>query len=215
VAELAEVVAAARAAPGVEPAGVAGYEGALASAGQVRDYLRRLLQAAVATDAPLLSAGGSQWFDLIAEELSGGPARVLLRSGAYVAHDDGYYRERTPFNRIAGELRPALELWAHVLSAPEPGLAVAGFGKRDAPFDEGLPLPRRVRREDDLLAPVPGVRVVKMLDQHAVLRGDGVPGPGELMSFGISHPCTAFDKWRALPVVDDRYNVIDVVHTCF
>jgi D-serine deaminase-like pyridoxal phosphate-dependent protein len=215
VEERGEVVAAARAAPGVEVAGVAGYEGGLTSTGQVREYLRLLRRAADTTGAPLLSVGGSQWFDVIAEELAGCPSRVLLRSGAYVAHDDGYYRERTPFNRIEGDLRPALELWAHVLSAPEPGLAIAGFGKRDASFDEGLPVPRRVRREDGSYAPLTGVRVTAMQDQHAVLRGEGVPRPGELVAFGISHPCTAFDKWRALPVVDDRYAVIDVVHTCF
>jgi len=32
---------------------------------------------------------------------------------------------------------------------------------------------------------------------------------------GISHPCTAFDKWRLLPVVDDGYGVIDAVLTYF
>ena len=43
------------------------------------------------------------------------------------------------------------------------------------------------------------------------------PGPavGDLIGLGISHPCTTFDKWRWLPVVDDRYNVIDAVTTRF
>jgi D-serine deaminase-like pyridoxal phosphate-dependent protein len=35
----------------------------------------------------------------------------------------------------------------------------------------------------------------------------------------LSHPCTAFDKWRAIPVVDDADGddplVVDVVRTYF
>ena len=39
--------------------------------------------------------------------------------------------------------------------------------------------------------------------------------PGDLIGFGISHPCTTFDKWRVIPVVDDEYRVIDAVRTFF
>ena len=112
---------------------------------------------------PILTVGGSQWFDVIGRELVTTQARIVLRAGAYVTHDDGYYREHTPFNRVPGELRPALEVWAHVLSTPEPGLAIVGLGKRDAPYDEGLPVPRRG-----------GVTVVKMQDQHTIVRADGL-----------------------------------------
>jgi D-serine dehydratase len=38
---------------------------------------------------------------------------------------------------------------------------------------------------------------------------------GDLIGFGISHPCTTFDKWRVLFVVDDRFNIIDAVGTLF
>jgi D-serine deaminase-like pyridoxal phosphate-dependent protein len=38
---------------------------------------------------------------------------------------------------------------------------------------------------------------------------------GDLLRFGISHPCTAFDKWRDIPVVDDDYRVVDAYHTYF
>ena len=34
-----------------------------------------------------------------------------------------------------------MELWGSVLSRPEPGLALLGFGKRDVPFDIDLPMP--------------------------------------------------------------------------
>lgn len=190
---------------GVELAGVAGYEGALGTAQEVRKYLD-LLQEAVEhlrVRTPILTVGGSQWFDVIGRHLAATQARVLLRSGAYVTHDDGFYRERTPYNRMDGELRPALEVWAHVLSTPEPGLAVVGMGKRDAPYDEGLPVPRRA-----------GVTVVKMQDQHTLVRADGLR-PGDLLAFGISHPCTAFDKWRELPLVDRDYRVAGTITTHF
>ncbi|MBG0828188.1 alanine racemase [Planomonospora sp. ID67723] len=208
--DLLEVAAAAQAAPGVELAGVAGYEGSLKSAAEVRRYLHRLMEAVehLRVRNPILSVGGSQWFDVIGRELAACQAVVMLRSGAYVSHDDGYYRERTPYTRIEGELRPALEIWAHVLSVPEPGLAVVGFGKRDAPFDEGLPVPRGA---------VEGATVLKVQDQHTVLRlaPDSPVRPGDLVSFGISHPCTAFDKWRVMPVVDDDYLVVDLISTFF
>lgn len=190
---------------GVSLAGVAGYEGALTSAGEVRKYLGLLQDAAeyLRVKNPILTVGGSQWFDVIGRELVAAQATVVLRSGAYVSHDDGYYRERTPFNRIDGELLPAFEIFAHVLSTPEPGLAIVGMGKRDAPYDEGLPVPRRE-----------GLTVAKMQDQHTVVHGDGLR-PGDVLSFGISHPCTAFDKWRALPLVDPDYRQVGTITTHF
>jgi D-serine deaminase-like pyridoxal phosphate-dependent protein len=203
--ELLKIASYAQEVPGVELAGIAGYEGALKTSEEVRKYLDSLQEAVeyVRVKTPILSVGGSQWFDVIGRELVATQARILLRSGAYVTHDDGYYWERTPFNRMAGELRPALEVWAHVLSTPEPGLAIVGMGKRDAPYDEGLPIPRRG-----------GVTITKMQDQHTVVRADGLK-PGDLLAFGISHPCTAFDKWRALPLVDRDYRVVGTISTNF
>ncbi|MFI6501754.1 alanine racemase [Nonomuraea typhae] len=192
-------------AEGVTLAGVAGYEGALTSADEVRKYLAQLQEAVeyLRVKNPILTVGGSQWFDVIGRDLVAVQATVVLRSGAYVSHDDGFYRERTPFNRVDGELRPAFEIWAHVLSVPEPGLAIVGMGKRDAPYDEGLPIPKRA-----------GLTVVKMQDQHTVVHGDGLR-PGDVLAFGISHPCTAFDKWRTLPVVDSDYRQVGTLTTHF
>ena len=31
----------------------------------------------------------------------------------------------------------------------------------------------------------------------------------------ISHPCTTFDKWRLVPLVNDQYDVIDCIQTFF
>jgi D-serine deaminase-like pyridoxal phosphate-dependent protein len=214
--------------PGVELAGVTGYEGQLTDQAGVDSYLDRLVEgferlseAALLPEWPLLSAGGSAWFDRVADRLAGlgSRARLILRSGASVTHDDGFYRERTPFVREPeeGALAAALEIWAQVLSVPEPGLALAGMGKRDAPFDEGLPTPLEIRRADGSTAPADGLRVIRLNDHHTYLEvvdGIGVV-PGDLVRFGVSHPCTAFDKWRDIPVVDEERRVVDVLHTLF
>ncbi|GAB7040133.1 MULTISPECIES: alanine racemase [Catenuloplanes] len=209
---------------GLRLAGVTAYEGGLPDAGAVAAFLDRLREAAHAV-APLVdgdvvvSAGGSAWFDVVADRLPGRwiPGRTvvpLLRSGAYVSHDDGFYRERTPFNRLAGEgvLHAALGVWAQVLSTPEPGLALVGMGKRDAPYDEGLPEPQRVRGADGVPRDATGLRVTRMNDHHTyVSTGAAHVVPGDLVLFGISHPCTAFDKWRALPIVDHDGRVSGVL----
>ncbi|BCB77039.1 amino acid deaminase [Phytohabitans flavus] len=215
------------ASPRLTLAGVTGYEGGLPDQPAVAAFLDLLRTAAVELadllpPSVIVSAGGSAWFDVVAARLPGDwlPGHQVvpvLRSGAYVTHDDGYYREHTPFNRVHGEgvLDAALELWAQVISTPEPGLAIAGVGKRDAPFDEGLPVPRAIHRSGSAV-PADGLRVTRLMDQHAFLTVDGADvAPGDLVRFGISHPCTAFDKWRAIPLVDDSYVVVDVLRTYF
>lgn len=230
--EVLAVARAAAAADRIEVAGVAGYEGGLGSTDAVRAYLRDLRSSAVAVDEaglvgpdPIVSAGGSAYFDVVAAELGAGnwPAgrvpRVILRSGSYVTHDDGLYRRATPFNRVPGEggLVAALEVWAQVISVPEPGRVITGMGKREAPCDEGLPVPLWVRRPDGTMDAVSDARTVRMNDHHTYL--DAHPGhrirPGELVCYGVSHPCTAFDRWEVIPVVDDDYTVVDLVRTYF
>jgi D-serine deaminase-like pyridoxal phosphate-dependent protein len=209
---VAETVAVARTAassPRVEVAGVTGYEGRLSTVDEVRAFLGTLRAAAdaiPATGPVVVSAGGSVYFDVVADELTGHGYEVIVRPGAYVTHDHGYYAERSP---LASSLRPALELWAQVLSVPEPGLAIVGMGRRDAPYDEGLPVP--LCHADG--APLSGT-VEALNDQHAYLRADGLR-PGDVVRFGISHPCSAFDRWRVIPVVDDADRVIDLIHTYF
>jgi D-serine deaminase-like pyridoxal phosphate-dependent protein len=227
--DFALVARAAAAAEGIELVGATGYEGQLADVAGVDAFLDRLADgvrtlaaARLLPERPLVSAGGSAWFDRVADRLGAGLGaglgRLILRSGASVTHDEGFYRERTPFNRVPdeGPLVPALEMWAQVLSAPEPGLAIAGMGKRDAPFDEGLPVVTGIRRAGTL-APASGLSVTRLNDHHTYLSVP--PGvavtPGDLLRFGLSHPCTAFDKWREIPVVDDDLHVVDVLHTYF
>jgi D-serine deaminase-like pyridoxal phosphate-dependent protein len=220
--ELAAVARAVHEADLVELAGVTAYEGQLPDQPAVDEFLDRLVAGVTRLRAEgllpagaLVSAGGSAWFDRVVDRLSALPRdlRRVLRSGASVTHDDGFYRFRTPFRRVPGEgpLTAALEIWAQVLSTPEPGLAIAGMGKRDAPFDEGLPVPLEVRR-DGASRPVT-FSVAKVNDHHAYLSGTSDLEPGDLVRFGISHPCTAFDKWRCLPVVDDDHRVVDILQT--
>ena len=218
-------------------AGVAGYEGGLGHGGDpgtleaVRAFCRelrglgeRLRPMAAGPDGFVLTAGGSAFFDVVAAELSrAGPGyRVVLRSGAYIVHDHGLYAAVTPGAAGSGErtgpaLAPALELWAQVLSRPEPQLALLCAGRRDTSFDSGMPVPLRIRGPGGQQAAARGMRVSRLDDQHAYL---SVPpdcglAPGDLVCLGISHPCTAFDKWRVIPVTDDEYRVVDAVHTFF
>ena len=219
-------------------AGVAGYEGTISgidarALDTVASFCRRLanLAGTVAEIAGgpgefIATAGGSVYFDVVARELtaagSGFPdgMTVVLRSGGYLFHDHGVYQASTPAARgVAGApvLRPALELWAQVVSRPEPELALLSAGRRDAGFDAGLPVPLRARRRDGGAARLAGAKVTGLNDQHAYLRLD--PGtalaPGDLVCLGISHPCTTLDKWRLIAVLDDEDNVIDTVHTFF
>jgi len=217
IAEAVALAEAAAAVPRLTVTGVAGYEGLLPTVEDATAYLETLREAAtvIGGGRPMLvSAGGSAYFDAVADVLATSKHPVLLRSGCYLTHDDGLYAGHA--RRIGVDLRPAFELWARVISVPEPGLALAGFGRRDAPFDSGLPSPRTLRRGDATLDAT-GLRVTGVNDQHAYLDvGAGpTPVPGDLISFGISHPCTAFDKWRVLPVVDEDYRIVDLVHTYF
>jgi D-serine deaminase-like pyridoxal phosphate-dependent protein len=222
-----EIIArAAAAAEGVELVGVTAYEGQLPDQASVDAFLDRLAEdtkmlagLGLLPDRPLVSAGGSAWFDrVVARLVTAGVGRVIVRSGASVTHDDGYYAQKTPFARIPAEgpLVAALEVWAQVTSTPEPGLAIAGLGKRDAPFDEGMPVVYD-RRRDGRLQPISGLTVTKMNDQHTYLAVDVDVdvAVGDLLRFGISHPCTAFDKWRDIPVVDDEHRVVDAYRTYF
>ncbi|PZU51311.1 MAG: amino acid deaminase [Sphingomonas sp.] len=218
--------------------GIEAFEGVVQGQDGDEDRVNGLLQrvrglgeAALAeglfTGRPVLSAGGSSFFDLVTDRLSAGPFDVVLRSGCYLVHDSHFYRElierltsRSPAAAALGEgLRPALEIWAHVLSRPEPTRLVAGLGKRDAGNDVAQPTPLGWCRPErgEAVLPLAGHTVVRLDDQHAYLDvpADSPLQPGDMISFGISHPCTTFDKWRTLFIVDDELAVIDAVETWF
>src|SRR5215471_17326888 len=212
-------------------AGVAGYEGGIGrdrspeSIGKIAAYCRelrslgeRLAAAGLAPDEPILSAGGSAFFDVVVRELASRPAGqpapvVVLRSGVYIAFDHGLYAGIVPGPPALFE--PALELWAHVLSRPEPGLALACAGRRDVGFDAGLPVPLRIRDPDGSLRAARDMRAVRLDDQHCYLElpAGAELAPGEMVCLGMSHPCTTFDKWRVIPMVDEGYRVLNAIHT--
>ncbi|MFE0174491.1 amino acid deaminase [Streptomyces sp. NPDC059002] len=214
--------------------GVAGYEGEVpdASSERVTAWLRRLVALLVECDRTghfadlpevVVSAGGSAWFDAVAEvfaeipELSL-PVLKLLRSGAYVSHDDGHYRHLTPFNRVPdeGALEPAFRLWAQVVSRPCAEQAFTNAGKRDAAYDLDLPEAQVVRR-DGVERPATGVSVTGLSDQHGWVRTspEADLAVGDWLGMGLSHPCTAFDKWQLIPLVEGDGTVTDYIRTYF
>jgi D-serine deaminase-like pyridoxal phosphate-dependent protein len=174
-------------------------------------------------DEVLVTAGGSAFFDRVVSGLGGlelrRPVRLVLRSGCYVTHDSGHYERLSPFGARAQDgdhLLPALEAWGAVVSRPEPELAIVGFGKRDVPYDLELPVPELVRRRSGALEPLEGATVTALNDQHAFVDTGGARlEVGDWIGCGVSHPCTAFDKWSALPLVDEDYAVVGVARTYF
>ena len=232
------------ASPALALCGLECYEGLIASCDDAHDRaetaalmdrLDALARAAVAESllAPgevLLSAGGSSIFDLVALRLKpdlGRPVRAVLRSGCYLTHDHVHYHRHLRCMalrlQLSQTLQPALEVLAAVQSAPEPGLALLSMGKRDVSHDLDLPLPLwRAQPGDPAPVPVPAHwQITALNDQHAYLRFDPACPPDErprlrdIVGCGISHPCTTFDKWRWMPVVDDAYRVVDAITTRF
>ncbi|MFD0057424.1 amino acid deaminase [Streptomyces sp. NPDC127168] len=234
-AAVADAVAATRT---LRLAGVAGYEGEVPDADpeRVHAWLRRLVALAAEFDKAgrfgaggldeiVLSAGGSAWFDAVADvfaEVPGLslPVLKLLRSGAYVSHDDGHYREVTPFNRVPAEgaLEPAFRLWTQVVSRPSPEQAFANAGKRDAAYDLDLPFAQVVRPADGgPERPAAGITVTGLSDQHAWLRTapEAELAVGDWLGLGLSHPCTSFDKWQLIPVAEADGTVVEYIRTFF
>ncbi|MDT0417638.1 alanine racemase [Streptomyces sp. DSM 41982] len=218
--------------------GVAGYEGEVPGADpeRVLAWLRRLTTLLVDFDAAgrftaagadeiIVSAGGSAWFDAVATafaeigELSA-PVRKVLRSGAYVSHDDGHYKHLTPFNRVPdeGALHPAFRLWAQVVSRPSAEQAFVNAGKRDAAYDLDLPEAQAVRdaRTGEVRG-AGGIAVSGLSDQHGWVRTepDAELEVGDWLGMGLSHPCTSFDKWQLIPVATADGTVTDYVRTFF
>jgi D-serine dehydratase len=222
-----EVARAVAASPSLELAGVEGFEGiiqgddAIPRTERFLDDLRALLlRLDFGGREPIVTAGGSIFFDLVCERLAGVPARIVVRSGCYLTHDTGYYEELSPLGgRSHGgeQLENALEIWGAVLSRPEPDIAIVLMGKRDVAYDLEPPIPLRVHGPGGLRSVRGSMSVYDLNDQHAYVRvpADDPLAVGDLLACGVSHPCTAFDKWRLVPIVDDAYTVVDAVHTFF
>lgn len=223
----------------LEFTGFSGYEGIarLEDGVQVKEYLDGLLRTAdlLAREAParpepfLFTVGGTSFLDYQHEVL---PAfakrfRLIVRSGCYVTHDHGHYPKQMQRARSRGmgeegwpPFRAALELWSMVQSVRDGSTAMLTFGKRDCSYDMDLPVPLVVVRPGQTRRegrPLEGAKIVKLNDQHAYMALP--PGAdvrvGDRVACGIIHPCTAFDKWPVIPLVDDGDRVIDLYRTFF
>jgi D-serine dehydratase len=181
-------------------------------------------------DVILVSAGGTDYVDLAAHRIGGlelsRPTMPLIRSGCYLTLDHGAYaqayeqmRSREPVGKPPGDLMPALEIWGHVQSRQDGTRAYVTVGKRDISHDLHMPVPIAwARPGEGGLRPLGGqVTVTGLNDQHAHLRipGDSPLRVGDMVAFGVSHPCTTFDKWRLIYVVDDDYRIVDAIRTFF
>jgi D-serine dehydratase len=237
-----EVARAVSGVPTLRLAGVSGFEGIIVATDdatateRVDDFLNRIVELAESIidegfadhlDEFVVSAGGSVFFDQVVATLgnvrSSIPIRVVVRSGCYLSHDDGVIDELSPLGahpRVHGDVfHAALEIWAPVLSHPEPGRLILGAGKRDLSTDSLFPIAKKwVRRNTrDVIVLDTATRAIKVDDQHAYLEVDPSwqIAVGDYVGLGISHPCTTFDKWRVMAVVDDDYAVVDLITTRF
>ncbi|SEH89318.1 D-serine dehydratase [Rheinheimera pacifica] len=227
--------------PGLSLAGIEFYEGVIKSTDTARTVRQFVQQAAALAKAlfrqqllqyprALISGAGSVWYDIVAAELKKATLpdtmQIVLRPGCYISHDLGIYQQAqqqvlarsNTACRLDGNLQNALELAAYVQSLPEPGLAVLGFGKRDAAFDAGLPQAIAIYRNGQLLSDkLSQCETSKVMDQHAFWRYDNTVQPqvGDIVLLGTSHPCLTFDKWRSLWLADDNYNLLQSLETCF
>ena len=222
--------------------GVSGFEGIISESqtqtaeqrvDNFLDDLRGLADAMIAENLfqgvseILISAGGSVFFDRVAAKLVGRNSaiseRIIIRSGCYLSHDDGVIDQLSPYgsaSRVSGDVfRAALEVWGVVLSRPEPSRAIVGIGKRDVSTDGMLPIAKKILRRGNVQPQdwAEGTRAVRVDDQHLYLNVDASDevAVGDLIGFGISHPCTTFDKWRAIPIANDKYQVVAIANTKF
>ncbi|QIG47401.1 amino acid deaminase [Nordella sp. HKS 07] len=213
------------------------------SAKAVDDFLTHLLDIALGCDREdlfgagdvLLTAGGTVFYDLVTRHFSKAkmsrPFRVVLRCGCYLTHDSASYvthfEQLRARNSWVDDLGPgpqaALEVWAYVQSRPEAGKVLLTVGRRDISFDSAMPTPLKWIRPAkgataaDLRPIGPDHVVTGLNDQHCHLQ---IPetsplAVGDMVAFGISHPCTTFDKWQVICVVDDDYNVVSAIRTFF
>jgi len=222
--------------------GVEGYEALLRSQENSEnsickflEELNKLVNLCISEDLftkgpVILTAGGSDFFDLVLQKLPAyvGETKIIkvIRSGCYLTHDSLNYQKffdricvRTPeAAEIKPGLQPALQIWGAIQSLPESGLAIVNLGKRDVSYDIDLPIPElSFRPEFDTVPQIldDSFEVKALNDHHAFVR---IPSQnryqvGDLFAFGISHPCTTFDKWRLVYMINENYQVTSGIRT--
>lgn len=227
--------------PGLSLAGIEFYEGVVSGSEPAVKVQQFVQQAALLANllykqqlfsyrTTLITGAGSAWYDIVATVLTRAnlpqAMQIILRPGCYISHDMGLYQhaqhQLLARNQgtccVTGALQNALELAAYVQSLPEPGLAVLGFGKRDAAFDAGLPQAVALYRDGVLVNDsLEHCLTIKVMDQHAFWQYQAPVEPrvGDIVLLGTSHPCLTFDKWRSLWLADDDYNLLQSLDTFF
>ena len=186
-------------------------------------------------DEVILSAGSSTSFDQTIRRFGhlakDKGVRIVVRGGAFLALDHGFYRRRALDMDKRGKLalpggktgsasgfKPGLELWAAVQSLPDPRVAIMGMGMRDLPYDIELPIPLQRFRDGKLAEELgSGWKMTKSNDQHCYVEyPEGADiRIGDILSFGISHTSTAFDKWDVVWRIADDFTVTGAVKTFF
>lgn len=236
VLELAQTI---QDAPALSLAGIEVYEGVIHGDNaeqDIRTFLKQALSSVeslasdgLITGQPIITGAGSAWYDVVAECLANlTDYLAIIRPGCYAIHDTGIYLDaqskvlqRAQVNQgyaceLGGDLESALEVWAYVISRPEPTKLVIGLGKRDVAFDAGLPIAERGYRNGEAIS-VKGLTATAVMDQHTFVETDGSSEieVGDMIAFSTSHPCLTFDKWRYIAISDDDYHVTNWVETCF
>lgn len=236
VLELAQTI---QDAPALSLAGIEVYEGVIHGDNaeqDIRIFLKQALSSVeslasdgLITGQPIITGAGSAWYDVVAECLANlTDYLAIIRPGCYAIHDTGIYLDaqskvlqRAQVNQgyaceLGGDLESALEVWAYVISRPEPTKLVIGLGKRDVAFDAGLPIAERGYRNGEAIS-VKGLTATAVMDQHTFVETDGSAEieVGDMIAFSTSHPCLTFDKWRYIAISDDDYQVTNWVETCF
>ncbi|WP_059017845.1 amino acid deaminase [Vibrio coralliirubri] len=225
--------------PALSLAGIEVYEGVIHGDNaeqDIRTFLKQALTSveSLASDGlivgqPIITGAGSAWYDVVAECLANLTDHLaIIRPGCYAIHDTGIYLDaqskvlqRAQVNQgyaceLGGDLESALEVWAYVISRPEPTKLVVGLGKRDVAFDAGLPIAERGYRNGEAIS-VKGLTATAVMDQHTFVETDGSSEieVGDMIAFSTSHPCLTFDKWRYIAISDDDHQVTNWVETCF
>ncbi|MGY3572030.1 amino acid deaminase [Vibrio paucivorans] len=237
--EVMELADAIQGMPSISLAGIEVYEGVIhgdnaeqdirAFLNQTLNLVQSLSLDGLVHEKPIITGAGSAWYDVVAECLANLTHCVaIIRPGCYAIHDTGIYldaqskvMQRAQNNQgyaceLGGDLESALEVWAYVISRPEPTKLVVGLGKRDVAFDAGLPIAERGYRNGEAIS-VNGLTSTAVMDQHTFVEVDESSDiqVGDVIAFSTSHPCLTFDKWRYIAVSDDQHRVTHWVETCF
>ena len=60
------------------------------------------------------------------------------------------------------------------------------------------------------------INIYKLNDQHAFIKFNKFNlSVGDLIKFGVSHPCVTIDNWNTLYMINNRNNITEALKTFF